>query len=76
MFIPIKLQINIQLNFLTITNHGGQSRERKKAARPEALTSPAKLRKQHRPLEDAQRKLEHRVRAMASDIHSMSTYVD
>ena len=75
MLIPIKLQINIQLNFLTITNHG-QSRERKKAARPEALTSPAKLRKQHRPLEDTQRKLEHRVRAMASDIHSMSTYVD
>ena len=66
MLIPIKLQINIQFNFLTITNHG-RSRERTKAARPEASAGSAKLRKQRRPLEDVPSKLVDHVR-VASDM--------
>lgn len=62
MLIPIRLQINIQLNFLTITNHG-RSRERK-AAKPEASAGQAKLRKLHRPMETeyVQSKTEYHVR--------------
>ncbi|KAH9934256.1 uncharacterized protein B0H18DRAFT_980240 [Fomitopsis serialis] len=48
MLIPIKLQISIQFNFLTITNHH-RAHTRREPPKPPTRASPAKLKKERRP---------------------------